>query len=131
MIRKTLIALSVVAFATGGAALAQQASVKRTPLQKADFPDGYSTVTVTGELPPGASAGRHTHPGVEIGYVLDGELDLLVQGQDTKHLKAGDSWQVSPGVPHDAKVTGDKPLKYIGIYIVDKTKPLASPAPEK
>jgi quercetin dioxygenase-like cupin family protein len=130
MIKKTLIALSIVALACTGA-LAQQGGIKRTPLQKADFPDGYSTVTVSGELAPGASAGRHTHPGVEIGYVLDGELDLIVEGQQTKHLKAGDSWQIAPGVPHDAKVSGDKPLKFIGIYVVDRTKPLATPAPEK
>jgi quercetin dioxygenase-like cupin family protein len=131
MIKKTLFALSVVALVSTGSALAQQGGIKRTPLQKADFPDGYSTVTVSAELAAGASAGRHTHPGVEIGYVLDGELDLIVEGQETKHLKAGESWQIAAGVPHDAKVTGDKPLKFIGIYIVDKTKPLASPAPEK
>jgi quercetin dioxygenase-like cupin family protein len=130
MIKKTLLALSVVALACTGA-VAQQAGIKRTPLQKSDFPEGYSIVTVSAELAPGASAGRHTHPGAEIGYVLDGEVDLIVQDQETKHLKAGDSWQIAPGVPHDAKVIGDKPLKFIGIYVVDKTKPLASPAPEK
>jgi quercetin dioxygenase-like cupin family protein len=130
MIKKMLFALSIVALTCTGA-LAQQAGIKRTPLQKVEFPEGYSTVTVSAELAPGASAGRHTHPGIEIGYVLDGEADLMVQGQETKHLKAGDSWQIAPGVPHDAKVAGDKPLKFIGIYIVDKTKPLATPAPEK
>ena len=130
MIKKTLLALSVIFLASTGA-LAQQAGIKRTPLQKADFPDGYSTVTVSAELAPGASAGRHTHPGVEIGYVLDGEVELMVQGQEPKHLKAGDSWQIASGTPHDAKALGDKPLKFIGIYIVDKAKPLASPAPEK
>ena len=130
MIKKTLLALSVIAIACTGA-LAQQAGIKRTPLQKADFPDGYSIVTVSAELAPGASAGRHTHPGAEIGYVLDGEVDLMVEGQETRHLKAGESWQIPPGVPHDAKTAGDKPLKFIGIYVVDKTKPLATPAPEK
>ena len=130
MIKKTLLALSVIAIASTGA-LAQQAGIKRTPLQKSDFPEGYSIVTVSAELAPGASAGRHTHPGAEIGYVLDGEVDLMVEGQETKHLKAGDSWQIAPGVPHDAKTSGDKPLKFIGIYVVDKSKPLASPAPEK
>jgi quercetin dioxygenase-like cupin family protein len=130
MIKKTLLALSIVSLACTSA-LAQQAGIKRTPLQKADFPDGYSIVSVAAELAPGASAGRHTHPGMEMGYVLDGEVELMVQGQETKHLKAGDSWQIGPGVPHDAKTIGDKPLKFIGIYVVDKTKPLATPAPEK
>jgi quercetin dioxygenase-like cupin family protein len=128
MIRKTLLALSVLAFACVGAALAQQGGVKRTPLQKADFPDGYSTVTGIAEIPAGANAGRHSHPGVEIGYVLEGECDFLIDGQPPLHLKAGDSYQVPAGTIHDAKV-GDKPLKVLGIYVVDKTKPLASPAP--
>jgi len=30
---------------------------------------------------------------------------------------------------HDAKVEGDKSLKMIGIHVIDKTRPLASPAP--
>jgi quercetin dioxygenase-like cupin family protein len=46
-------------------------------------------------------------------------------------VKAGDSWQIAAGVPHDAKVSRDKPLKVLAVYVVDKSKPLASPAPEK
>jgi mannose-6-phosphate isomerase-like protein (cupin superfamily) len=45
------------------------------------------------------------------------------------HLKASDSYAIPAGAAHDAKVHGDKPLKVLGIYVVDKTKPLASPAP--
>ena len=130
MIKKTLLALSVIAFACTGA-LAQQGGIKRTPLQKVEFPDGYVTVTGVAEIPAGGSAGRHTHPGVEIGYVMEGEGDLLVEGQPTRHVKAGDSWQIASGVPHDAKVSGDKPLKVLAVYVVDKSKPLATPAPEK
>ena len=36
---------------------------------------------------------------------------------------------IPAGVVHEVKIHGDKPLKIIGIYIFDKTKPLASPAP--
>jgi quercetin dioxygenase-like cupin family protein len=127
MIRKILLGLTVIAFA--GAAIAQQTSIKRTPLQKAEFPDGYVTVTAMAEVSAGGSPGRHTHPGLEIGYILEGETDLLVDGKPTQHLKAGDSYQIPAGTVHDAKVSADKALKFIGIYVVDKTKPLASPAP--
>ena len=130
MIKKTLLALSVVAFACTGA-LAQQGGIKRTPLQKVEFPDGYVTITGIAEVPPGGAAGRHSHPGIETGYVLDGEADLLIDGQPPLHLKPGDSYQIPAGAIHDAKVSGDKPLKVLGIYVVDKTKPLATPAPEK
>ncbi|OKO72072.1 cupin domain-containing protein [Bradyrhizobium sp. AS23.2] len=127
MLKKTLLALAFtsLAFATS----AQQPGIKRTPLQKIDFPEGYTTVTAIAEVPPGGAAGRHTHPGVETGYVLEGEVDLLIDGQPAKLLKAGDSYEIPAGVVHDAKTHGDKSLKIIGIYIFDKTKPLASPAP--
>jgi len=125
MIRKILLGIVVVAFA--GAAFAQ--GIKRTPLQKVEFPDGYNTVTGIAEIAPGGSAGRHTHPGIETGYVLEGEADLLIDGQAEQHLKAGDSYAIPAGAVHDAKVHGDKALKVLGIYVVDKTKPLATPAP--
>jgi quercetin dioxygenase-like cupin family protein len=131
MIRKILLGLSVVAFACAGAAVAQQGGIKRTPLQKVEFPDGYNTVTGLAEIPAGGAAGRHTHPGIETGYVMDGEADLLIDGRPPLHLKAGDSYQIPAGTIHDAKASGDKPLKVLGVYVVDKTKPLASPAPEK
>ena len=126
MIKTLLVGLSVTPFLCTGAAFAQ--GIKRTPLQKIEFPDGYTTVTGIAEIGPGGAAGRHTHPGIETGYVLDGEADLLIDGKPPLHLKAGDSYTIPAGAIHDAKVSGDKPLKVLGIYIVDKTKPLASPA---
>ncbi len=125
MLKKTLL---VVAFTSLACAAVAQ-GIKRTPLQKIDFPDGYTTVTAIAELPPGAAAGRHTHPGVETGYVMEGEVELLVEGQPSKTLKAGDSYVIPAGTVHDAKTHGDKALKILGIYIYDKTKPLATPAP--
>ena len=127
--RKYTLAVAAGALAFAGTALAQQGGIKRTPLQKIEFPDGYNTVTGIAEVPAGGAAGRHTHPGIETGYVLEGEADLIVEGQPDKHLKAGDSYQIPAGVVHDAKTHGDKALKVLGIYVVDKTKPLASPAP--
>jgi quercetin dioxygenase-like cupin family protein len=129
MIKKILLGLTVIAFAWAGVAVAQQGGIKRTPLQKVEFPEGYNTVTGIAEIQPGGSAGRHTHPGIETGYVLEGEADLIIDGKPDLHLKAGDSYAIPAGAVHDARVHGDKPLKVLGVYVVDKTKPLASPAP--
>jgi quercetin dioxygenase-like cupin family protein len=128
MIKKILLGLTVVAFACAGAAVAQQSGIKRTPLQKVEFPDGYYTITGIAEIPAGGAAGRHTHPGIETGYVLEGEGELLIDGKPPLKLKAGDSYQIPAGAVHDAKAD-DKPLKILGVYVVDKAKPLASPAP--
>lgn len=127
MIKKVLLALTVALAFTGGA-FAQQGGIKRTPLQKVEFPEGYVTITGIAEVQPGGTAGRHTHPGIETGYVLQGEADLIVGGK-TRHLKAGDSYAIPAGAVHDVKVTGSTPFKVLGIYVVDKTKPLATPAP--
>ena len=128
MIKKIVLGLTVAAFAFAGTAMAQTSGIKRTPLQKIDYPDGYTVVTAIAEVPAGAAAGRHTHPGIETGYVLEGELELLIDGKPPQKIKAGESYQIPAGAVHDAKA-GDKPFKVLAIYVVDKTKPLASPAP--
>src|ERR1700729_52354 len=115
MIKKILLGLTVAAFAFAGAASAQ--GIKRTPLQKIDFPDGYTTVTAIAEVPAGGAAGRHSHPGIETGYVMEGELTLVIDGQPPKVLKAGESYQIPAGAIHDAKAT-EKPFKVLAIYIV-------------
>ena len=128
MIKKLLLGLTIVAVAGASVAIAQQTGIKRTPLQKLDFPAGYNTVTAIAEVPAGGAAGRHTHPGAETGYVLEGELELLIDGQPPMKIKAGESYQIPEGAIHDAKA-GDKPFKVLGVYVVKAGEPLAKPAP--
>jgi quercetin dioxygenase-like cupin family protein len=111
-------------------AMAQSAPpIKRIPLQKFEVPGaGYETVIGIAEIAPNVNIGRHTHPGVEAGYVIEGELVLMVAGQPDKSLKAGDSYQMPPGAAHDAK-SGANGAKVLATYVVEKGKPLATPAP--
>ena len=127
MIKKLLLGFAVVVVAGAGIAIAQQSGIKRTPLQKLDFPAGYNTVTAIAEVPAGGAAGRHTHPGAETGYVLEGELELVIDGQPPMKIKAGESYQIPEGAIHDAKA-GDKPFKVLGVYVVKAGEPLAKPA---
>jgi len=111
-------------------AVAQAAGLKRTILQKTELPDTkYVTVLVSVEIEPGTVVARHTHPGVESAYVLEGEAELSVKGQPPRKIKAGDGFQIPPETPHGAR-NGDKPSRLLVTYVVDKDKPLASPAPE-
>ena len=132
MLRTTLILGFVALSATVGSLDAQQPAtppIKRTPLQKFDVPAGsYEAVTAVAEIAPGVNIGRHTHPGPESGYVLEGEITLLVDGKPPLALRAGDSYQTPPGAIHDAR-TGDKMTKLAVVYVVEKGKPLATPAP--
>jgi quercetin dioxygenase-like cupin family protein len=130
----TLVVATSIGFA--GALFAQQpapapptSNIKRTMLQKVDVPGtNYETVTAIAEIAPGASSGRHTHPGPETGYVIEGEFTLLVDGQPAKALKAGDSYQIPASAVHDVK-SSDKGMKVMAVYIVERGKPLATPAP--
>jgi len=74
------------------------------------------------------AAGKHTHPGEELGYVLEGTLLLEIEGAPARTLKAGDSFFVPAGKPHDGKNTGSGPAKVLATYIIEKGKPVASPA---
>lgn len=102
-------------------------NIKRTPVQKFDVP-GINLETIIGiaEIVPNVNAGRHTHPGVESGYLLAGSATLLIDGQPPKELKAGDSYVVPAGVVHDAR-TGPEGVKVIATYVVEKGKPFAVP----
>lgn len=132
MLKKIVLGLTIVAFTGIGAAMAQAPApggIKRTPLQKVDFPKGYNIVTVIAEIPANTLAGRHTHPGVDTGYVLEGDAMLIVEGKPDQALKAGDSYAVPAGIPHDVK-TGAKGLKIMAVYVVEEGKPVATPAPK-
>src|SRR6266404_180241 len=112
------------------ALLAQNPGIQRTVVHTADVSvPGREAVIARVEIVPGARAGRHTHPGDEISYVLEGEGELLIEGQAPRKVKAGDGFVVSGGLKHDAHNTGTQPLRLVGVYVVDKGKPLATPAP--
>ena len=111
-------------------AFAQQPGIKRTILLRTDEPGSQTHEAVMGvaEIAPGAMAGKHRHPGIEIGYVLEGSVTLEHEGEQPKMLKAGDAFRNAPGV-HNAKNTGTTPVKILAVYLVEKGKPLAEPVP--
>lgn len=114
--------------AAGLYAVAQEALV-RQPLQKSEFPgDQWATYTTLLTVAPNAPIPRHTHPGIEMIFVIEGEATLTLEGKPEMKLKSGDSFTVPAGVVHGGK-NGDKTTKIITTHVVDKAKPLSSPAP--
>ena len=111
-----------------GAQGTQTSGLKRTLLSRVDGPAaGYETIEAKVDIPPGSVIARHTHPGVETCYVVEGSIMLDVEGVGPKTYAAGQGFQVPTGVPHGGK-SGDAPSVLIGVYVVEKGKPLASPA---
>lgn len=131
LLHKTSLALAGLLLAgTASLLYAQASGLTRTMVLKADTSmPGREAVVARVEVAPGAKAGRHTHPGDEISYVLEGEAVLLIDGQPPRTIKAGESFLIPAGVVHDAHNESSAPTKLIGVYVVEKGKPLASPAP--
>ena len=127
--RRFAIGLAV-ALALGTQAPRAQDGIKRTDLQKHDLSiPGREVVQQMVELAPGAVVARHTHPGEEISVMLEGELLLEIAGKPPVTLKAGQAFTVPKGAVHGVKSTGSAPVKLLATYIVEKDKPLRSPAP--
>jgi len=112
------------------AALAQPSAIKRTSLQSRDFPGAvYRSTLMRVEVAKGGIVARHTHPGLEIGYVEHGHALLKVAGQPDQTLQTGDSFSVPQATPHSVTNTGPGVLTLLSTYVVDKAKPLSTPAP--
>jgi quercetin dioxygenase-like cupin family protein len=127
MIKILAIACIALPAIVASAAAQQQAGIKRTVIRTIDYPTGYTTVTAVVELAPRSCSGRHTHPGIDSGFVMQGDFVLKMDGRPEQTFKAGDSFETSPMIPHDAcSVSG---AKLVDTWVIEKGKPLTSPAP--
>jgi len=107
------------------AASAQQPGFGRIDLQRHDLSvAGREVVQVRVELDPGVASPRHTHPGEEIIYVLEGSLVYEVEGKPTVTLKVGDVLFIPAGTVHAAKNLGTVKGAELATYVVEKGKPL-------
>ena len=106
-------------------ARAQQSGVKRTALQQHDLGiAGREVVQVRVDFDPGYVSPKHTHPGEEIIYVLEGTLEYQIEGKPPMTLKAGDVLFVPARTIHAAKNVGSGNGAELATYLVEKGKPL-------
>lgn len=106
---------------------AQQPGFKRTELQRGDLSvAGREAIVVRADFDPDGIVGRHTHPGEESSYVLDGTVVLEIDGKPPVTLKAGDVFFIPAGVVHAARNIGKDKASVIATYIVEKGKPVAT-----
>jgi len=127
---KTMRMMAITVLLVGGGlalqvAQAQQAGTKRTDLQRHDLSaPGREVVQVRVDFDPGYIAPRHTHPGEEIVYVLEGTLEYQLEGKPPVTLKAGDVLFIPAGTIHTAKNVGSGNGAELATYVVEKGKPL-------
>jgi quercetin dioxygenase-like cupin family protein len=106
-------------------AQAQQPGIKRTDLQQHDLSvPGREVVQVRVDIAPGAAFPRHSHPGEEIIYVIEGLIEYQVEGKPPVTLKVGEVLFIPAGTIHAAKNVGSGNAAELGTYVVEKGKPL-------
>ena len=111
-----------------GSAAAAATGVTRQILSRTDGPAaGYETIIMDVKIEKGTTVPRHTHPGVESTYVMEGSIEVPVQGQETKVYKAGQAFQIPPETPHAGGKPPTENTRLMINYIVEKGKPLVKP----
>jgi quercetin dioxygenase-like cupin family protein len=88
---------------------------------------GYTTIIMDVTIEPGVTVARHTHPGIESSYVMEGGAELPIEGQPTRIIKAGDAFQIPPETPHAGGKPAETKTRLLINYIVEKGKPLVKP----
>ena len=99
---------------------------KRTIMQTQDLSmPGRAALVALLEAQPEVVIGRHTHPGEEIGYVLEGSILLEVEGRPAVTVNAGQTFIVEAGKAHAGRIGGTR-TRILATYLLEKGKPLAT-----
>ncbi|PNG56407.1 MULTISPECIES: cupin domain-containing protein [unclassified Variovorax] len=126
---KCIRSIGAVLVAAGGLALtasyAQQSGFTRTDVLRHDLSvAGREVIQVRVDFEPGVAFPRHSHPGEEIAYVLEGTLEYELDGKPPITLKAGQALLIPAGVNHVARNVGTVKASELATYLVLKGKPL-------
>jgi quercetin dioxygenase-like cupin family protein len=106
-------------------AQAQFPGIKRTDLMRHDLSvPGREVIQVRVDIPPGLVAAKHSHPGEELVYMIEGLLEYQLEGQPPVTLKAGEVLFIPAGKIHTVKNVGSGNAAELATYIVEKGKPL-------
>ncbi len=104
---------------------AQQAGISRADLQRHDLSTpGREVIQVRVGFAPGSSFPRHSHPGEEIIYVIEGSLEYQVEDKPPVTLEAGEVLFIPAGTIHAARNVSSRDASELATYIVEKGKPL-------
>lgn len=87
---------------------------------------GREIVQVETLIPPGVESGWHVHPGEEVGYIIAGQVEMMVQGRASVVLNAGDGFLIPPRTPHNARDLGPDTGRMLSTYIVETGQPIAT-----
>jgi quercetin dioxygenase-like cupin family protein len=114
---------------SGGASgrVQQAPGLWRTDLQQHDLSaPGREVVQQRVDIGPEAPVVKHTHPGEEVIYILEGSLEYQIEGQPTRTCNAGDALTVPAGAVHAVRNVGSGNAAELATYVVEKGKPVST-----
>lgn len=135
--RIRLVPMLSIGLLAASAALAQQASAPATPLfvskaliaSPVTGDDKKEIVLMSVAIQPTGAVPLHTHPGDCVGSVLEGTVELLVDGQPPRRVAAGETYANPRGTPHGFRNVGEAPARLLNSLVVDKGAPRVQPVP--
>jgi quercetin dioxygenase-like cupin family protein len=102
-----------------------QAGIHRTDQVRQDLDVAdREVIQVRVDFDAGVTSPKHSHPGVEVAYVIEGSFEYQLEGRAPITLKAGDSLYIPAGTVHLAKNVGSGKASELATYIVKKGTPL-------
>jgi quercetin dioxygenase-like cupin family protein len=128
MSTRAMLISAVVILATVAVRGALTPAAKWTELQRHDLSDiGREGVEMSIEIPAGVTTARHSHAGDDFGYVVEGTIVLMVDGQPPLTVKAGETFYTARGHIHNARNIGKTTARAVDTYIIDKGKAVVIP----
>jgi quercetin dioxygenase-like cupin family protein len=73
-------------------------------------------------IDPGATVPEHSHPHEQLGYLVQGELVFVVDGEEIV-VEAGDSYSLAGEEPHAVENRGETVAEGIDIFSPPRTDP--------
>jgi quercetin dioxygenase-like cupin family protein len=113
------------AVATSGDELASKLARREVQRSPSSIP-GREIVQVETLIPAGVESGWHAHPGEEVGYIIAGQVEMMVQGRATVVLQPGEGFLIPPRTPHNARDLGPETGRMLSTYIVETGQPIAT-----
>jgi quercetin dioxygenase-like cupin family protein len=90
--------------------------------------DKKEVVLMSVAIQPSGAVPLHSHPGDCVGSVVEGTVELLVEGQAPRRVAAGEAYNNLRGTVHGFRNVGDTQAKLLNSLVVDKGAPRVQPA---
>ncbi|SDM58113.1 Cupin domain protein [Halogranum gelatinilyticum] len=72
-------------------------------------------------IDPGAAVEKHDHPHEQTGYIVEGTLTFVVDGEEEIVVGPGDSYVIPGEEPHAAENRGDETVVGVDIFSPPRT----------